>query len=409
VTRDVRVDELDSLAQLDAFAADWETLHSEVPGADLFSSPHWFRAWCAAFGADKRPRVLAITLADALVGVLPLVESAVRRRPWLSLHHMQMEDLAFINAANRRGCHVSVRQLSGATNLQSGSIRGGWIARPGMEKTILVAAATHLANRRDWDMLVLPGLRSSDEALFQEAMTGGGLTVESRPNLVTLYGLEPEPWDSYYRRRTRHFRKRFDVAERELKKLGELECRTVTDPDQLATSLGLMYGLGERSWKQKPREGHVWHLPVTSSATAFYRDLCARYGESKRCVFHEIRIAGELVAVMFSVVEHDTVFALQTFYDSSVEHGSPGRLLVRELIDWAAKQGIRWIDFNGNSPLVRMFAFEPVTFGQAWAFRTNGYSAMLHGAMMCVERARSIAAGFRRPLRDPEPTPGEQE
>ena len=111
VTRDVRVDELDSLAQLDAFAADWETLHSEVPGADLFSSPHWFRAWCAAFGADKRPRVLAITLADALVGVLPLVESAVRRRPWLSLHHMQMEDLAFINAANRLDIHPNTEKM----------------------------------------------------------------------------------------------------------------------------------------------------------------------------------------------------------------------------------------------------------------------------------------------------------
>lgn len=350
-----------------------------------------------------------MTLADALVGVLPLVESTVRRRPWLSLHHMQTEDLAFINTANRRGCYVPVRQLSAAGNLQSGSIRGGWIARPGMEREVLVGAARHLASRRDWDMLVLPGVRTSDEALFRDAMTLGGLAVESHPNLLTLFGLEPEPWDNYYRRRTRHFRKRFNVAERELKKLGQLDCRTVTNPDELAESMKHMYALAERSWKQRPREGHDWHMPVTAPAMAFYRDLCARYSESKKCVFHEVRISGELVAVLFSVIEHDTVFTLQTFYDSTVEHGSPGRLLVRELIDWAAQQGMQRIDFNGNSPLVRMFAFEPMTFGQAWAFRSNGYSGVLHRAMMCVERARSIVASFQRPPRDPEPAPGEQD
>ena len=404
----LEVFELSTAAEIEAFADQWTGLHAACAG-DLFATPSWFLAWLSAFGVDKRPRVLKVTCAAQLVGVLPLVQSTVKRRPWLSMHHAHAEDLLFLKQSNRRGCLLQVRQLCVATNLQSGSIRGGWIAAIGMEAEVLSAIAQHLASRRDWDMLAFPAVRSELDSEFSAVVQRSGLTVESRPNLMTLYGLTPEPWDVYYRRRSRHFRKRFNAAERDLGKLGEVRCVTTTRPEECPAALARMFLLAERSWKERPRTGQNWHLPMTPAAVKFYTELCARVAPRAGGVFHEIYVAERLVAALFSMVDQHTVYLLQTYYDAGLESGSPGRLLMRELIAWTAANNMRWIDFNGNSAYVRMFASEPRFFGQVWVFRNNGYSRILHRTMMFAEGVRRALARWSTRTAEPPPSSGELE
>ena len=400
--------ELSTAAEIEAFAAQWTGLHVACAG-DLFATPSWFLAWLSAFGIDKRPRVLKVTCGAQLVGVLPLVQSTVRRRPWLSMHHAHTEDLRFIKKGNRRGCLLPVRQLCVAANLQSGSIRGGWLAAIGMEAEVLSAIARHLANRRDWDMLAFPALRSEFDSEFGAAVQRSGLAVESRPNLMTLYGLVPEPWEIYYRRRSRHFRHRFNAAERDLGKLGEVRCVTTTRPEEYPAALARMFLLAERSRKERPRTGQNWHLPMTPAAVKFCTELCARVAPRAGGIFHEIYVAERLVAVLFGVVDQHTVYLLQTYYDAGLESGSPGRLLMRELIGWAAANNMRWIDFNGNSAYVRMFASEPRFFGQVWVFRNSGYSRILHRVMVLIEGVRRALARLHTKSAEPPLPLGELE
>ena len=403
--RDYGVSALRSGAEVAAAAHAWRELQ-QATRATIYDGPDWYRAWLNTFGADKQPRVLAVAQGGRLIGIVPLVQSRVWRRPWLSLHHVQPEDLPFLQAPSRRGNLIPLRQLSVPAGLQCGSIRGHWIARPGTEREVVTAVGRHLAACTDWDMLVFPGLLSDLDQLLHDGLRAGGLSVESRPGLTTLYGLHPQPWGTYFKSRSRHFRKRFQSAERTLAKLGALRCVSVTAATELPGALARMFALAARSRKQVPRPGQNWYLPLTPAMVAFYTDLCGRYAGAGGCVFNEVYVDERLAGTLFSIVDNGKAYALQTYFDDDFATGSPGRLLLREIIDWAARHELDWIDFNGNSPVVRMFASVPVPLGQAWVFRRRGYSALIHGTTTAVESLRRIVATCRA---TPTATPAEPE
>ena len=403
--RDYAVSALRSGAEVAASAHAWRELQ-QATRATIYDGPDWYRAWLSTFGADKQPRVLAVAQGGRLIGIVPLVQSRVWRRPWLSLHHVQPEDLPFLQAPSRRGNLIPLRQLSVPAGLQCGSIRGHWIARPGTEREVVTAVGRHLAACTDWDMLVFPGLLSDLDQLLHDGLRAGGLSVESRPGLTTLYGLHPQPWGTYFKSRSRHFRQRFQSAERTLAKLGALRCVSVTAATELPGALARMFALAARSRKQVPRPGQNWYLPLTPAMVAFYTDLCGRYAVAGGCVFNEVYVDERLAGTLFSIVDNGKAYALQTYFDDDFATGSPGRLLLREIIDWAARHELDWIDFNGNSPVVRMFASVPVPLGQAWVFRRRGYSALIHGTTTAVESLRRIVATCRA---TPTVTPAEPE
>lgn len=403
--RDYGVSALRSGAEVAASAHAWRELQ-QATRATIYDGPDWYRAWLSTFGADKQPRVLAVAQGGRLIGIVPLVQSRVWRRPWLSLHHVQPEDLPFLQAPSRRGNLIPLRQLSVPAGLQCGSIRGHWIARPGTEREVVTAVGRHLAACTDWDMLVFPGLLSDLDQLLHDGLRAGGLSVESRPGLTTLYGLHPQPWGTYFKSRSSHFRQRFQSAERTLAKLGALRCVIVTAATELPGALARMFALAARSRKQVPRPGQNWYLPLTPAMVAFYTDLCGRYAGAGGCVFNEVYVDERLAGTLFSIVDNGKAYALQTYFDDDFATGSPGRLLLREIIDWAARHELDWIDFNGNSPVVRMFASVPVPLGQAWVFRRRGYSALIHGTTTAVESLRRIVATCRA---TPTATPAKPE
>lgn len=386
--REYAVAVLRTSTEIAAATESWSGLQQAMR-APIFNGPQWYRAWLNAFGADKQPHVLQVTHGDRLVGIVPLVQSRVRRRPWLSLHHIQSEDLPFLPIANRRGNLIPLRQLTVPAGLQCGSVRGHWLVLQGLELEVITAVARHLATDADWDMLVFPGLLSEFDQLLRDGMRAGGLSVETRSAITTLYGLPPQPWEVYFRSRSRHFRKRFQAAERSLASFGALRSVSVTAAPELPAALTRMFELAARSRKQVARAGQSWHLPLTAAMIAFYSKLCERYAGGG-CVFNEVYVGERLAGTLFSIVDNRTAYALQTYFDDDFAAGSPGRLLLRELIEWAARQPLDWIDLNGNSPVVRMFASVPLTLSQAWIFRQQGYSALIHDTMTAAEAVRRL-------------------
>lgn len=390
-TGEIAVAELRDEHALLGFHDVWYDQHKAAQ-AQLFVGPDWYAAWRHSFGAQKRARALQVTEHGKTLGVVPLVQNLVWRRPWLSMHHMQPEDVPFLNTAHQRGNWLPLRQISMPVGLQCGSARGHWSALPGRELEVVTAVGRYLAATRDWDVLLLPGLPTAQVSIFRAGLEAGGLRVAISGSRMTLFGLTPQPWESYFRGRSRHFRKRFQAAERGLAKLGTVRLVTVTEPSELPGALDRMFTLAARSRKQTPREGQAWYLPLTPAMVAFYSDLCRRYAASGGCVFNEIYVDERLAGTLFCVIDNGTAFALQTYFDDEFASGSPGRLLLREIIDWAAGQGLAWIDLNGNSPIVRMFATEPLELEQAWAFRSDGYSAFAHGLMRTIGAVKKVAS-----------------
>jgi CelD/BcsL family acetyltransferase involved in cellulose biosynthesis len=391
----VLVERVDDLERSPRLRAEWDALQSRASGASLFTSPGWLECWLAAFGSAKAPCVLAIRDGGELVAVAPLIWSRVPRRPWLSMHHMQPEDLAFVKGTRRLGCVIPIRQLGVAGNLQSGNMRGELVALPAYEEAARRALFEHLGGQDTWDVMCLPGVRSNETSRVRDAALRASLRVGVIAGLSGLYELTVRPWPDFMAVRSRHFRKRLRESEVKLRSLGEVREETATEWPRLTVVLDETFALARQSWKEQGERDASVHLPMTAQGERFYRDLAHAHARSGRAVLVGIRLDGALVAALLAVRHRDVLYLLQTFYAPSVAAGSPGRFLMRQLIEFAAASGIRRIDTNGNSGLARMFGDESQTYDQVFVFRRRGYSGWLYRVASVLERlrARRTAAG----------------
>ncbi|MDO8704102.1 MAG: GNAT family N-acetyltransferase [Sulfuricaulis sp.] len=375
--------------------AQWEALMEECESPLLFSSHDWTRAWFASFGADKQLLLITLRSAGRLVGLAPLVLSRLRRRPALAARYdFQPEDVGLIKAGGRARV-VPVRQLSVAANLLSVNMRGGWLIAKEYQQAGLLALLEKIAALPDWQMLLLPSVTVTDAAAIAHAAKTMGLRVKWVARLRTLFSLRVTDWERYSAQRGRNFRKLCRQAENRMLAFGAVELRTATAPDEIATLLDEMFALARQSWKQTGRADQAVHLPVTSASTAFVRDLGLRYAAKGRCQIVVLRVDGILRGCMFCVSEGKTLYGMQTYYSSDVAYGSPGRLMMRELIQWCAAHGIERIDLNGNSPLVKTYADTEASYDQLLLFRPRGYSAVLFGLATFIGWTTSLLPRLR--------------
>jgi len=380
-----------------ALRSEWDALQARARDATLFTSSTWVLRWWEAFGEGKALRILAVRDGAELVGVAPLLWSRVRRRPGLSMHHVHEEDRAFLGAGRGRGCVLPVRQLAVAGNLQSGNIRGGVVAGPGREEAVLRAVLAHLAADPAWDMVCLPGVPSGDVDRLAAAARNAGLRVCRIGRLNRLYGVMVRPWAEYVGARSKHFRKRVRAAEMKLRAMGGLETGIVVEPARLGGVLDEMFDLGRSSWKERGEKDPSVRLPVTESAVTFYRALALERAAAGGSVLVALRLDGRLGAALLGVREGDTLYLLQTFYAEELATGSPGRLLFSSMLGWAAAAGIKRIDANGNTPLVRLFCDESQDYDQVFVFRPSGYSGWLYRVARALEALRSRGVARRVP------------
>lgn len=390
----------------------WKGVQDRSSNGHLFTSYDWMKTWFGIFGQSKGLQIITLRWNGEWVGIAPLVISRIHRGPRLSIvHDIQPEDRRFLKF-HRRGQIIPIRQLTVPANLQSGNVRGGLVTVAGHEEVAPRLFFEYLKGQRTWDLFCLPSVLHEESQRWHRAATETGLLVLIRPNIRSLYGLGVQPWETYYTACSRHFRKRFKAAQHRLESLGQSRIETVTDGRRIPSLIEEMFLLSKESWKESGDKDLSVHLPVTPQATQFYRELAERYALRGRCQLITFRLDHGLVAVLMAVTEGDTQYLLQTFYSPRVAPVSPGRFLMRELIEWAAGHGVRRIDMNGNSNIVRMFAKEVQTYDQIYVFRPEGYSRWLYQMVRASEKIDGYLrrlkypmgkASQESPLREPTP------
>ena len=373
-------------------AAEWAVLADTTPSVECFRTATWFQAWLSAFGKHANSYITTVRRHGVLIGVLPLVEHLNLRRPWYSMHHVHRDDLEFLRASSRRGCLVPVRQLSFAANLEASSIRGGVLVHPGDEEQVNSALARHVASRSDWDLMLLSAVVDDQAANLAAGLRDAGLHVHVEPSVLTLYGVQPLPWEEYTKNRSGRFRRRMRNWESKLSRAGTVSFHVETGPANLHAALAELHGLGLRSWKQQPRDGQSWHLPLTQRTRLFDQALISHSDANTSVLIVQLRLDGRLVCGLLALQTGKRLTSLRQFYDPQLDQDSPGQVMWRELIDWSAEQGLAWIDTNGNSEFAQRFATVPARYSQVWAFRKRGYSALL----ACLfERSNGLTTRFK--------------
>jgi CelD/BcsL family acetyltransferase involved in cellulose biosynthesis len=135
-------------------------------------------------------------------------------------------------------------------------------------------------------------------------------------------------------------------AQRKAEKLGRVVAEVLSPRvDELGTLLDEAFRVESLSWKGCERSS----LVCDPAREAFYRRYAraaCRQGMLRLCF---LRIGGRAVAMQMAMVAGGGFWLLKIGYDAEYSQCSPGTLLLRESIAYAARAGLRSFEFLGQS------------------------------------------------------------
>jgi CelD/BcsL family acetyltransferase involved in cellulose biosynthesis len=320
--------EINRLDALEPYAADWNKLLNETPGASYFHSYDWFAAYWRHLGADQRMRILLVLDSGRLTGVVPLV--VVRERTKL-------------------GTLRSLRYpLHGW-----GSFYGPIGRRP---RESLHRAITHvLASRRDWDLLDMLWVDrdGADQGATAGAATDAELTMRASPWLASARIELCGGWDRYWASRKSHFRTNVRRDERRLRAAGEVTFIR-------HRPLGAAHGDGDPRWELYDEcerlAAQSWQGGSTSGTTLSHESVRAylRAAHASASAFggvdlNLLLLAGRPVAFAYNYHFAGYVYGLRAGFDASAAPPGAGTALQSMMIEDSCRRGDLVIDLGPGS------------------------------------------------------------
>lgn len=201
----------------------------------------------------------------------------------------------------------------------------------------LAAIWRRLREDRRWSMLVLKNV-PADSALatrLPALARGDGCPVAVRPGArhprFALAGFEA--------RLSPKFRTNLHRC---MRKAGGVELERIAVPSRAALDEALAIEAG--AWKGAAGTSIVADAPVTH----LYRALARLLGRRGQASLSFLRVAGRRVAMLISVEDAHTLYALKIGYDPLATALSPGHLLVLQVAADAERRGLETFDFVGH-------------------------------------------------------------
>jgi hypothetical protein len=199
-----------------------------------------------------------------------------------------------------------------------------------------------------------------------------------------------EPESHFSGRRKSDFRRMARKAQAAGKVTFEIIEATTANLDDL---VGEALDIEARSWKG--RSGTA--INQDSKTEAFYR-LYARHameaGILRLCF---MRIDGVAAAMQFAVESENRFWLIKVGYDEAYKHISPGNLLMRETIKYAAERNLQGYEFLGKeADWTKLWAdgARPIAAARAYPYNLRGAGAFLSDGIGLL--ARRISGRLNR-------------
>lgn len=116
-----------------------------------------------------------------------------------------------------------------------------------------------------------------------------------------------------------------------------------------------------------------------------------------------LRLNGQAIAMEIGVVQADALWLLKIGYDATFAHCAPGQLLLRDMIEYAAKAGLKSFEFLGaNEPWIDIWSSHqrPCVSVRIYPFSLDGGLALASDAAShLMEVAKREAEKLRAPVR----------
>jgi CelD/BcsL family acetyltransferase involved in cellulose biosynthesis len=355
----MRIEEANTLAELDRLRDDWLRLHAMDTRATVFTSWWWLRAWAEV---SQYPWSVLVARQEgsgrdgAVVGLFPVSP----RGSHAAYRFDQMREIHAMGdpAADYRGL----------------------ICDPRCEKAAIDAFAAHLADDRWWDRIVLKDVVDDRVAMFINVLAAAEpalQVVQGNGQMCPLLEL-PDSWEAYVKGcltqpSRKSLKKRLRIAEERGCHLRMLrDCRDPGEVDQQLETLLHIARMHGRS-----DSGHL------ERCRRIFRS-CLEGGCAEIAVLH---LPGQPIAVQGSFIDQParTIRHYLAGFDDGFADLSPGRVLDALCVRDAIEQDFRAVDFlRGDEPYKRQLGAQP-------RFTRNAIIARRR----LTSRVRSTLSGMR--------------
>lgn len=338
----------------ESLAREWDELVDRA-GETPFVRPGWAAAWWHAFGSG-RPQVLSIRRQGELVAILPLRE---RRGQVATLTNWHTPDFSFLTVDDD-----AASELAGA--LFDSGPRCVTLA-------FLNPAKAGVSASRD----------SAEDGRYRILFD----TLE-RPPYVAIEGT----WEAYVSGLKSKLLQDLRRRRRLLEKEGKVWLHVADGSEGLEGLLEEGFRIEASGWKGEQRTA-IASRPETRS---FYGEI-ARWAADRgwlRLAF--LRLDERPVAFQFAIEDQGIYYFLKGGYDVGYQRFAPGRLLVRDMIEWSFSKRLDRFDFGGAAEpfklewtndfreLVRLRAFAPSFLG------TGRWAAFAYGRPLAIRMLRRL-------------------
>lgn len=227
-----------------------------------------------------------------------------------------------------------------------------------------------------------------------EAYRGKGRVIIARQRMRAMPRIDLdaswiEPESNFSSRRRSDFRRMSRKAEAE----GEVSFEIIEPgADNLDALLDEVFEIEVRSWKGRSGTAII----QDSRTEAFYRAYARRAMEAGILRLCFMRIDGVAAAMQFAVECDNRFWLIKVGYDEAFQHVSPGNLLMRETIKYAARKGLKAYEFLGKeAEWTKLWAggARPIATVRTYPYNLHGISAFLTDAIGLF--AKRIAARLR--------------
>jgi CelD/BcsL family acetyltransferase involved in cellulose biosynthesis len=401
----VRVELIQTGAELDGLAPDWEALWRRDPGADVFSSPEVYTTWMQWFARDS---AAATGIAQDRVRVKPAPGRQLQPHVLVAREGDEIAGIAPLVAypANWRG--LQVRVLSFAVNAHLP--RAGLVCRDS-SPAVRAALLRQLADTPGWDVLLLEGVPA-------ESRGGDGLRsrIESLGLPVVEEKLRPSTflsprgsWSAYLAGKSGNFRRSLIRGRRDLARAGRVTFEHGATPEEVEAGMEAFLEVDRESWKARKGES----IALDPRLGGYYRDLASRCAGLGHADVWVLRIGGQAAAATLCLRDSRNLYLLKQSCKERFSRAglSPSFVLTGRIVEDAWGRGLEGIDFLTRMPYTERWARVQREYRRLTVFRNHTYAASfqlvdwLSSRAAAARRALAARLGRGRPASAPVATP----
>jgi len=236
----------------------------------------------------------------------------------------------------------------------------------------------------------MPATSASIDAL-RRAFKGRGLVVV-RPQATFPYIPLDDGWKEPESQLSSRRRSDFRRARRKAEKAGQITAEVICPTvDQLDGLLDQAFAVEAKSWKGRAGTALACNPAEAQFCRAYAKAACQQ--GILRIAF--LRIDGQAVAMQIAMQQGGGYWLLKIGYDADFAHCSPGLILLREAIAYAAQQGLKTFEFLGQTePWIEVWTShkrECVSL-RAYPYNFRGATALAADAIVRVGQKTGVLA-----------------